>query len=49
MLLLVEIEMKNLNLQVAFLVQKGVGTRSHTKKKCGNAVPTRFYPTTPGY
>jgi len=26
----VEIEMKNLNLQVTFLVQKGVGTRSHT-------------------
>jgi len=25
----VEIEMKNLHLQVTFLVQKGVGTRSH--------------------
>jgi len=37
----VEIEMKNLNLQVTFLVQKGVGTRSHTKKRCGIAVPTR--------
>jgi len=43
----VEIEMKNPNLQVTFLVQKGVATRSHTKKKCGNAVPTRSHPTTP--
>jgi len=25
----VEIEMKNLNIQVTFLMQKGVGTRSH--------------------
>ena len=30
----VEIEMKNLNLQVTLLVKKGVGTRSHTKKIC---------------
>jgi len=33
------VEIENLNLQVTFLVQKGVGTRSHTKKRCGNAVP----------
>ena len=43
----VEIEMKNLNLQVTFQVQKGVETRSHTKKRCGNAVPTRSHPTSP--
>jgi len=30
----VEIEMKNLNLQVTLLVQKGVGTRSHSKERC---------------
>jgi len=45
--LLVAIEMKNLNLGVTLLVQKGVGTRSHTKKRCGNGVPTRSHPTTP--
>jgi len=32
--------------QVTFLAQKDVGTRSHSKKRCGNAVPTRFHPTT---
>jgi len=42
----VEIEMKNLNLQVTFLVQKSVGTRSHTEKRCGNAFPTRSHHTT---
>jgi len=31
----VEIEMKNLHLQVAFLVQKGVGTRSHPTTPLG--------------
>jgi len=41
-----EIEMKNLNLQETLLVQKSVGTRSHAKKRCGNAVPTRSHPTT---
>jgi len=34
-------------LQVTLLVQKGVGTRSHTKYNCKNAVPTRSHPTTP--
>jgi len=29
------------------LAQKGVGTRSHSKKRCGNAVPTRSHLTTP--
>ena len=43
----VETKMKNLNLQATFLAQKGVGTRSHTKTKCGNAIPTRSPPTTP--
>jgi len=43
----VKIEMKNQNLQVTLLVQKGVGTRSHAKNRCGNAVPTRSHPTTP--
>jgi len=32
---------------VTLLVQKGVGTRSHTKNRYGNAVPTRSHPTTP--
>jgi len=40
----VEFEMKNLNLQVTFLVKKGVGTRSHTKERCGNVVPTPLHP-----
>jgi len=40
----VEIEMKNLNLQVTSLVQKGAGTHSHTKIRCGNAVPTPLLP-----
>jgi len=40
-----EIEMKNLNLQETLLVQKSVGTRSHAKKRCGNAVPTPLHPS----
>ena len=28
-------------------MQKGVGTRSYIKKRCGNAVPTLSHPTTP--
>jgi len=24
-----------------------MGTRSHAKKRCGNAIPTRSHPTTP--
>jgi len=44
----VEIETKNLNLQVTLLVRKGVGTCSYTKKICGNAkfphVPTPQHP-----
>ena len=43
----VKIEMKNQNLQVTLLVQKGVGTRYHAKNRCGNAVPTGSHPTTP--
>ena len=43
----VEIKMKNLNLQVTFLVNIGVGTRSYTKKRCGNPVPTVSHTTTP--
>ena len=35
----VEIEMKNLNLQLTLLVQKSVGTRSHTKKGVGAPFP----------
>jgi len=35
------------HLQVTLLVQKGVGTRSHAKRRCGNAVPTRSHPTIP--
>jgi len=34
------------HLQVTLLVRKSVGTRSHTKKKCGNAVPTPLHPWT---
>jgi len=30
--------------QVTLLVQKGVGTRSHSKNTCGNAVATRSGP-----
>jgi len=33
--------------QVMSLLQKGVGTRVPTLKRCGNAVPTRSHPTTP--
>jgi len=46
--LLVAIEMKNLNLGVTLLVQKGVGTRSHTKKKVwewrSHAFPPHYTP-----
>ena len=32
------------HLEVTLLVQKGVGTRTHTKKRCGNAIPTPLHP-----
>ena len=34
------------HLPVMLLEQKGVGTRSHTKQRCGNAVPTPLHPWT---
>jgi len=43
----VEIEMKNLILQVTLLVQKGVGTRSYAKKGLGTPflrLPTPLHP-----
>jgi len=46
----VEIEMKNLNLQVTFLVQKGVGARSDTKKEVWERRSHAFPPNyTPGH
>jgi len=35
----IEIEIKNLNLQVTLLVQKGVGTRSHLTTPLGKGQP----------
>ena len=43
----VEIEMKNLNLQVPFLVQKGVGTRSTPKRGMGTPFPRVHTPLHP--
>jgi len=38
----VEIEMKNLNLQVTLLVQKDVGRRSHIKKGAATPLPPHY-------
>jgi len=43
----VKVEMKNRNLQVTLLVQKGAGMRSTPKKVWERIVPMRSHPTTP--
>ena len=40
----VEIEMKNVNIQVTFLVQKGVGTRSHPTTPLPKPNPQNIIP-----